>query len=72
MVHLEQNGLPLYMEPLKRLYHKQITPVMIHIPFDSVNKIYRTHSIMMVKGKVVPVLNLMKHYAMKAYGGVDV
>jgi hypothetical protein len=22
-----------------------------------------------VKGKVVPVLNLIKHYAMKAYGG---
>jgi hypothetical protein len=25
-----------------------------------------------VKGKVVPVLNLIKQYAMKAYGGVDV
>jgi hypothetical protein len=25
-----------------------------------------------VKGKVLPVLNLIKHYAMKAYGGVDV
>jgi hypothetical protein len=25
-----------------------------------------------VKGKVVPVLNLIKHYAMNAYGGVDV
>jgi hypothetical protein len=25
-----------------------------------------------VKGKVVPVLNLIKHYAIKAYGGVDV
>jgi hypothetical protein len=25
-----------------------------------------------VKGKVVPVLNLIKHYAMKTYGGVDV
>jgi hypothetical protein len=25
-----------------------------------------------VKGKVVPVLKLIKHYAMKAYGGVDV
>jgi hypothetical protein len=25
-----------------------------------------------VKGKVVPVLNLIKHSAMKAYGGVDV
>jgi hypothetical protein len=24
------------------------------------------------KGKVVPVLNLIKHYAMKAYGGMDV
>jgi hypothetical protein len=24
------------------------------------------------KGKVVPVLNLIKYYAMKAYGGVDV
>jgi hypothetical protein len=24
------------------------------------------------KGKVVPLLNLIKHYAMKAYGGVDV
>jgi hypothetical protein len=24
------------------------------------------------KGKVVPVLNLIKHGAMKAYGGVDV
>jgi hypothetical protein len=24
------------------------------------------------KGKVVPVLKLIKHYAMKAYGGVDV
>jgi hypothetical protein len=24
------------------------------------------------KGKVVPVLNLIKHYAMKAYGGVDI
>jgi hypothetical protein len=24
------------------------------------------------KGKVVPVFNLIKHYAMKAYGGVDV
>jgi hypothetical protein len=24
------------------------------------------------KDKVVPVLNLIKHYAMKAYGGVDV
>jgi hypothetical protein len=24
------------------------------------------------KGKVVPVLNLIKHCAMKAYGGVDV
>jgi hypothetical protein len=24
------------------------------------------------KGKVVPVLNLIKLYAMKAYGGVDV
>jgi hypothetical protein len=23
------------------------------------------------KGKVVPVLNLIKHYTMKAYGGVD-
>jgi hypothetical protein len=26
----------------------------------------------MVKGKVAPVFNLIKHYAMKAYGGVDV
>jgi hypothetical protein len=26
----------------------------------------------MLKGKVVPALNLIKHYAMKAYGGVDV
>jgi hypothetical protein len=25
-----------------------------------------------VKGKVVPVLNEFKHYAMKVYGGVDV
>jgi hypothetical protein len=25
-----------------------------------------------IKGKVVPMLNLIKHYAMKAYGGVDV
>jgi hypothetical protein len=25
-----------------------------------------------VKGEVVPMLNLIKHYAMKAYGGVDV
>jgi hypothetical protein len=25
-----------------------------------------------VKGKVVPLLNLIKHYAMKAYGGVDI
>jgi hypothetical protein len=25
-----------------------------------------------VKGKFAPVLNLIKHYAMKAYGGVDV
>jgi hypothetical protein len=25
-----------------------------------------------VKGKVVPVLNLIKHYTMKAYGGVDI
>jgi hypothetical protein len=25
-----------------------------------------------VKGKVVPVLNSIKHYAMKAYGRVDV
>jgi hypothetical protein len=25
-----------------------------------------------VKGKVVRMLNLIKHYAMKAYGGVDV
>jgi hypothetical protein len=25
-----------------------------------------------VKGKVVPVFNLIKHYALKAYGGVDV
>jgi hypothetical protein len=24
------------------------------------------------KGKVVPVLNLIKHYGMKAYGGVEV
>jgi hypothetical protein len=24
------------------------------------------------KGKVVPALNLIKHYAMKAYGVVDV
>jgi hypothetical protein len=24
------------------------------------------------KGNVVPVLNLIKHYAIKAYGGVDV
>jgi hypothetical protein len=24
------------------------------------------------KGKVVPVLNLIKNYAMKTYGGVDV
>jgi hypothetical protein len=24
------------------------------------------------KGKVVPMLNLIKHHAMKAYGGVDV
>jgi hypothetical protein len=24
------------------------------------------------KGKVVPVLNELQHYAMKAYGGVDV
>jgi hypothetical protein len=33
-----------------------------------------TDNIWMVKGKgkVVPVLNLIKHYAMKAYGGVDV
>jgi hypothetical protein len=23
-------------------------------------------------GKVVPVLNLIKHYSMKEYGGVDV
>jgi hypothetical protein len=28
--------------------------------------------ISLIKGKVVPVLNLIKHYAMKAYGGVDV
>jgi hypothetical protein len=32
------------------------------IPFDE----------LYIKGKVVPVLNLIKHYAMKAYGGVDV
>jgi hypothetical protein len=32
-------------------------------PFKSVKK---------VKGKVVPVLNLIKHYAMEVYGGVDV
>jgi hypothetical protein len=25
-----------------------------------------------VKGKIVPVLNGFKHYAMKAYGGVDI
>jgi hypothetical protein len=25
-----------------------------------------------LKGKVVPVLNLIKYYAMKAYGGVDI
>jgi hypothetical protein len=25
-----------------------------------------------VKGKVIPVLKEFKHYAMKAYGGVDV
>jgi hypothetical protein len=30
------------------------------------------HTSIIVKGKVVPVLNLIKHYAMKAYGGVDV
>jgi hypothetical protein len=24
------------------------------------------------KDKIVPLLNLIKHYAMKAYGGVDV
>jgi hypothetical protein len=24
------------------------------------------------KGKVVPMLNWLKHYAMKVYGGVDV
>jgi hypothetical protein len=24
------------------------------------------------EGKIVPLLNLIKHYAMKAYGGVDV
>jgi hypothetical protein len=30
----------------------------------------RTHK--SKKGKVVPVLNLIKHYAMKAYEGVDV
>jgi hypothetical protein len=24
------------------------------------------------KGKGIPVLNVFKHYAMKAYGGVDV
>jgi hypothetical protein len=29
-------------------------------------------SVGIIKGKVVPVLNLIKHYAMKAYGGVDV
>jgi hypothetical protein len=30
-----------------------------------IKKLYR------VKGKVVPVLNEFKHYAMKAYGGLD-
>jgi hypothetical protein len=32
----------------------------------------RPNAVSKVKGKVVPVLNLIKHYAMKAYGGVDV
>jgi hypothetical protein len=33
---------------------------------------YRSQPLVFIKGKVVPVLNLIKHYAMKAYGGVDV
>jgi hypothetical protein len=37
---------------------------------DSINE--NLTSYIKVKGKVVPVLNLIKHYAMKAYGGVDV
>jgi hypothetical protein len=32
----------------------------------------RQREVKVKKGKVVPVLNLIKHYAMKAYGGVDV
>jgi hypothetical protein len=32
----------------------------------------RSYKVKKGKGKVVPVLNLIKHYAMKAYGGVDV
>jgi hypothetical protein len=31
-----------------------------------------TAQLKQIKGKVVPVLELIKHYAMKGYGGVEV
>jgi hypothetical protein len=38
--------------------------------FEAISDKLNVHSI--CKSKVVSVLNLIKHYAMKAYGGVDV
>jgi hypothetical protein len=35
-------------------------------------KMLRTRKKAKKKGKVVPLLNLLKHFAMKAYGGADV
>jgi hypothetical protein len=52
--------------------HKSPPLVPILRQFDPIHTIPSYLSKVKKKGKVVPVLNLIKHYAMKAYGGVDV
>jgi hypothetical protein len=50
-------------------------PLCIQFQFERINRVIIVQGIQnfnSCKGKVVPVLNLIKHYAMKAYGGVDV
>jgi hypothetical protein len=56
-------SLPLYMPKYP------FRPTTLKDPTNINDFKYQTPS---HKGKVFPVLNLIKHYAMKAYGGVDV
>jgi hypothetical protein len=53
------------------IYHYPDRPKTFFLCVYILAAIYRTHE-KTYKGKVFPVLNLIKHYAMKAYGEVDV